>query len=250
MEEFRSLVEHTIIPRFPLLIPPTATEIFYRDEIGNVSTSALGTRASQGTVLELQPRFPLYGGWTYNWHHGYALPGKEYLSFDSTNGVHTLASALIQGIPNVLIENLKWRAVLPEGAVLLAVYEDNKLLKLNQDYAVENTWYYFDTRGRPTVTIERPNVVEEHGRRTIRVEYQLPVWAYFQKSMAILSVVICGAVLVWIWSRLDFDLIKVGRSICHPGDLSVSSHGLQICLISVVVPRICSSPQNFLNIVG
>lgn len=51
---------------------PTS-DIYYRDNIGNVSTSV--TRHSlHGVELSLLSRFPMYGGWKNAWYQGYNLP--------------------------------------------------------------------------------------------------------------------------------------------------------------------------------
>lgn len=50
-----------------------ASDIYYRDNIGNVSTSTVRHRLG-GVDLSLLTRFPLYGGWKTSWYQGYNLP--------------------------------------------------------------------------------------------------------------------------------------------------------------------------------
>ena len=45
-----------------LTLPPDAADIYYRDEIGNISTSAVA-HTGDGVELELVPRYVLFGGW-------------------------------------------------------------------------------------------------------------------------------------------------------------------------------------------
>jgi hypothetical protein len=51
-------------------LPGDAQDIYYRDEIGNISTSNVAARQSRLEV-ELRPRFPLFGGWHTN--YGFTL---------------------------------------------------------------------------------------------------------------------------------------------------------------------------------
>ena len=44
------------------MLPRDAGQLYFRDEIGNVSTSIV-RRLRDKTEVRLQPRFPLLGGW-------------------------------------------------------------------------------------------------------------------------------------------------------------------------------------------
>jgi len=65
------------------LLPPTAIDVYYRDEIGNISTSNLRApnknKLNEPLDFELRPRFPLFGGWRTHYTIGYNLPIYQYL---------------------------------------------------------------------------------------------------------------------------------------------------------------------------
>lgn len=63
---------------FQTLLPSSARDVYYRDEIGNISTSNLH-ETDDGVELELRPRFPLFGGWKTNYYIGYNIPSYQYL---------------------------------------------------------------------------------------------------------------------------------------------------------------------------
>jgi len=44
-------------------LPQEAEDVYYRDDIGNISTSFLNMDDDGKLRLELRPRFPLFGGW-------------------------------------------------------------------------------------------------------------------------------------------------------------------------------------------
>ena len=60
------------------MLPPSAKDVYYRDEIGNISTSHMH-ESDDGVELELRPRFPLFGGWKTNYYIGYNVPSYQYL---------------------------------------------------------------------------------------------------------------------------------------------------------------------------
>lgn len=70
------------VKAFKTLLPTAAADVYYRDEIGNISTSNLRVPSkSKGepVELELRPRFPLFGGWKTHYTVGYNLPVYQYL---------------------------------------------------------------------------------------------------------------------------------------------------------------------------
>lgn len=69
-------------------LPSGSHDIYYRDEIGNISTS--NVRQSAGSVVvDIRPRFPLFGGWKTEYVLGYVLP--------STNNLFTTAASNLLG---------------------------------------------------------------------------------------------------------------------------------------------------------
>lgn len=60
------------------ILPASAQDVYYRDEIGNISTSHLQV-LDDSVEVEVRPRFPLFGGWKTHYMIGYNLPSYEYL---------------------------------------------------------------------------------------------------------------------------------------------------------------------------
>ena len=68
------------VKSFKTNLPALAADVYYRDEIGNISTSNLRQTKNKGSVeLELRPRFPLFGGWKTHYTVGYNVPVYQYL---------------------------------------------------------------------------------------------------------------------------------------------------------------------------
>ena len=60
------------------VLPASARDVYYRDEIGNISTSSMKSLIDS-VELEIRPRFPLFGGWKTHYYIGYNVPSYEYL---------------------------------------------------------------------------------------------------------------------------------------------------------------------------
>ncbi len=98
-------------------LPSGASNVYYIDRIGNVSTSNF--RAGKGnkkSVLEVRPRYPLFGGWKTDFRIGYDVASSELISVDGVSRVHSLNVSF--GIPfkEPVADVLITRIALPEGA--------------------------------------------------------------------------------------------------------------------------------------
>lgn len=74
------IVTLTSPPSFSPFLPAYRSDIYYRDNIGNVSTSSLKYNLD-GVELSVLSRFPMFGGWKNAWYQGYNLP-TEVSVFD------------------------------------------------------------------------------------------------------------------------------------------------------------------------
>lgn len=141
-------------------LPKLAKNIFFRDAIGNISTSSV--RGTSGkTIVSLKPRFPLFGGWMTDFLLGYTIPLSQYLNEPSStsNNDYKLTMPLTDLLyENMFIEDAKLRLVLPAGA---------SNIRLEQQIGVERledgvSYSYLDIIGRPVILIRKSNVVAQH----------------------------------------------------------------------------------------
>jgi oligosaccharyltransferase complex subunit alpha (ribophorin I) len=86
------------------VLPPRVNSVYYRDEIGNISTSHLRT-GFRKSELEFEPRYPLFGGWSATFIIGYRVPLEDYL-FEASDGRRylnfTFGCPLVETIVNKL----------------------------------------------------------------------------------------------------------------------------------------------------
>jgi oligosaccharyltransferase complex subunit alpha (ribophorin I) len=116
---FRSLVT---------TLPGAATNIYYRDQIGNISTSDMKLDRNGDIELEIQTRFPIFGGWKTQFYLGYTVPTETALSVDADTGRFNLRFDFFTAFNDVWVEDMEVKVILPEGCTDVHV---------NVPYAIE-----------------------------------------------------------------------------------------------------------------
>lgn len=90
---------------------------YFIDDIGNVSTSRWRTNSKEA-LLELRPRYPVFGGWKYSFKTGWDANLNRFLK--SLKGEsYVLKVPFLEGpkmTEGVEYEKVEIRVILPEGA--------------------------------------------------------------------------------------------------------------------------------------
>uniref|UniRef100_A0A8B9N2V9 Dolichyl-diphosphooligosaccharide--protein glycosyltransferase subunit 1 n=1 Tax=Accipiter nisus TaxID=211598 RepID=A0A8B9N2V9_9AVES len=144
------------VKSFKTILPAAAQDVYYRDEIGNISTSHLLV-LDDSVEMEIRPRFPLFGGWKTHYIIGYNLPSYEYLY--NLGDQYALKMRFVDHVfDEQVTDSLTVKIVLPEGAKNIHVdspYEINRA-------SDELHYTYLDTFGRPVIVAHKSNLVEQH----------------------------------------------------------------------------------------
>jgi oligosaccharyltransferase complex subunit alpha (ribophorin I) len=111
-------------------LPAEATNIYYRDQIGNISTSELRFKRD-AMEMEIQTRFPIFGGWQTQFYIGYSVPTETILSIDYETGRYNLKVNFFSGFQDVSVDEMEIKVVLPEGCTDM---------KISVPYTVEQSW--------------------------------------------------------------------------------------------------------------
>jgi len=148
-------------------LPVQAHDIYYRDQIGNISTSDIRKNNDNGEdylELDIQTRFPMFGGWQTQFYIGYSLPTESVLFLDE-NGKYNLKFNFFTIFEDVWVEEMEIKIVLPEGSTNIAV---------NVPYTVEQSnskrFTYLDSEfngGRPVIILKGKNFVEDHDEEIV-----------------------------------------------------------------------------------
>ncbi|XP_018905586.2 dolichyl-diphosphooligosaccharide--protein glycosyltransferase subunit 1 [Bemisia tabaci] len=187
------------VKSFKTVLPASAISTYYRDEIGNISTSHLRVN-SDSVELELRPRFPLFGGWKTHYILGYNVPSYEYL-FNSGNN-YVLKMRLVDHVfDNMIVEELVTKIILPEGA---------HNIKFSVPYPVTRLpdskhYTYLDTKGRPVISVKKNFVVENH-IQDFELTYVFPRILMLQEPVLLVVAFYLLFLFVIIYIRLDFSI--------------------------------------------
>ena len=178
-----------------------AKHIFYRDEIGNISTSDVRPFRDD-LIVTLKPRFPLFGGWRTYYKLGYQLPLDEVV--DKIDAHNSFKINFIDHIyDNLVIEDATIKIILPEGASILKVVPPFEVERLPDQIKLS----YLDLVGRTIVTLKKKNLVEEH-IQNIEILYDYNQLWKLQEPLLILGTLVLLAISIFIYSKLDFSLVK------------------------------------------
>jgi oligosaccharyltransferase complex subunit alpha (ribophorin I) len=189
------------IKSFKTILPAAASDVYYRDDIGNISTSHMKL-LSDSVELDLKPRFPLFGGWKSHYVLGYNVPSYEYLY--NAGDKYKLKMRVIDHIyDDMVVEELVTKVILPEGS---------ENIQINTPYLVKRLpdsrhSTYLDTKGRPVITIAKNNLVENH-IQDFELDYEFPRILMLQEPVLVVIALYILFILVIIYVRLDFSISK------------------------------------------
>jgi len=189
------------VKSFRTVLPASAKDVYYRDEIGNISTSHLH-ETDDGVELELRPRFPLFGGWKTNYYIGYNVPSYQYL-FSSGDQYALLMKFIDHVYDDQLVDQLTVKVILPEGSKNIRVKTPFPIVR-----DADNLHFtYLDTVGRPVITMKKNNLVEQH-IQDFELRYTFPKYMLLQEPLLVVTAFYLLFVLVIVYVRLDFSISK------------------------------------------
>lgn len=190
------------VKSFKTFLPASARDVYYRDDIGNISTSAM--RILEDAVeLDLRPRFPLFGGWKTHYVLGYNVPSYEYLYNSGDDFV--LNMRLIDHVfDDMLVEEFTLKIILPE-------FSD--VGKFNSPYPTERLkdglhYTYLDYVGRPVVTIKSKGVLTEKQIMDFQLEFKYSKVKMVYEPLMLVVAFFIFFMFAFIYVRLDFSISK------------------------------------------
>ncbi|ELT91404.1 hypothetical protein CAPTEDRAFT_159283 [Capitella teleta] len=189
------------VKSFKTILPSSARDVYYRDEIGNISTSNLRD-LDDSMELELKPRFPLFGGWKTHYVMGYNVPSYQYLY--NSGDQYVLKMRFIDHIyDDQVVDSAHVRIMLPEGAsdvTLKLPYEINR----SPD---ELFFTYLDTTGRPVIMLQKDNLVEMH-IQDFELHYRFPHMFLLREPLLVVGFIYMFFLLIIVYVRMDFSITK------------------------------------------
>ncbi|KAF3516965.1 hypothetical protein DY000_02064072 [Brassica cretica] len=180
-------------------LPPRAHSIYYRDDIGNISTSQMQSD-SKKTELLIEPRFPLFGGWKTFFTIGYGLPLSDFLF--ASEGKRFLDISFGSPMIDLVTEKLIVQVVLPEGSKDISVTTP---FDVKQSHEIK--YSHLDIAGRPVVVLEKNNVVPDHNQN-IQVYYKFSNINLLSEPLMLITGFFVLFITCIIYTRADFSISK------------------------------------------
>jgi oligosaccharyltransferase complex subunit alpha (ribophorin I) len=188
------------VKNFKTLLPAAAKDVYYRDDIGNISTSHMKVM-DDAVELDLRPRFPLFGGWKTHYVTGYNVPSYEYLFFKADQ--HVLNMRLIDHIfDDMLVEEVEVKIILPEGV---------SDLKLSTPYPMTRGedslhYTYLDTTGRTVVSLYSNKLLSENHIQDFQLGFTYPHRTMLSEPLLLVAAFFLLYLMAIIYARLDFSI--------------------------------------------
>ncbi|EEQ87685.1 hypothetical protein RJZ56_006071 [Blastomyces dermatitidis] len=196
--------------RIPLR--PGSVDAYFIDDIGNVSTSHfLPGLNKREALLELKPRYPVFGGWKYSFRIGWNNALSSFLR-KAGGESYVLRVPFLEGpkVPEgVQYEKVQLRVILPEGARDVK-YElaDGVGMPFMVESEIGLHKTFMDTVGRTVLTLRTTNVADEAREGHLIVTYDYPALAILRKPLTIAAGLFSVFVTVWLVGNLDVSIKK------------------------------------------
>jgi len=147
----RSQLKGASFRHITAILPPHATDLYYRDQIGNISTSHVRD-TDEMVQFDIEPRFPMFGGWKTDFYIGYNLPADKYLSLDASNSnSYILNISFGSPFPQAAIDEEEVHVILPELSSNIKWVTPFEIDDEGRDVHVT----YLDTVGRPVLILKK-----------------------------------------------------------------------------------------------
>jgi len=190
------------VKSFKTYLPASANGVYYRDDIGNISTSAMRVM-DDAVELDLRPRFPLFGGWKTHYVLGYNVPSYEYL-YNSGDDFVLKMRLLDHVFDDMLVEDFTLKIILPEGS---------KVGKFDSPYPTKRMadglhYTYLDIKGRPVVTIKSVSDLTEKHIMDFQLEFQFSKMSMIVEPLMLIAAFFIFFFFAFVYVRLDFSISK------------------------------------------
>ncbi|KAK4105898.1 Ribophorin I [Parathielavia hyrcaniae] len=190
--------------KFPLRVG--SADAYYTDVIGNVSTSRFRSNKREA-LLEIKPRYPVFGGWKYPFTIGWNSDAKTFLRKTAAGGF-VLNVPFLEGPrqqEGVEYEQVQIRVILPEGAENVQYHTTIPTQSITEgDVEIHRT--FLDTLGRTALVIKARNLVDDFRDRELTVTYDYPLMAILRKPLVVFGSAMAVFVGAWLVGNLDLKI--------------------------------------------
>ncbi|MCJ1379630.1 dolichyl-diphosphooligosaccharide--protein glycosyltransferase subunit 1 [Xylographa soralifera] len=178
---------------------------YFIDDIGNVSTSRYRSNLREAN-LELKPRYPIFGGWSFPFRIGWDANLKNFLR-NVKGDQYVLKVPFLEGpklVEGISYEKITLRVILPEGATNVKYQTSVPIVA----ESISQHKTFMDTLGRTSLTLTAMNVIDESRDADLLVTYEYPLTAGLRKPITIFLAVMAVFTTAWVVGQLDTSIGK------------------------------------------
>lgn len=185
---------------------------YYTDDIGNISTSRYRPSEVREASLELKPRYPVFGGWKFNFRIGWNNPLSSVVrQLKTSSDSYILSVPFLEGprMPEgIQYERMDLRIILPEGSKIVKweTTGGTNLPLLIEQQSLHRT--FMDTLGRTTLTLSALNVVDDLRDVKVLVNYEYTLMNALRKPLSVFAGFSAVFVVAWLVSLIDTSIGK------------------------------------------
>lgn len=158
-------------------LPASAYDVYYRDFLGNVTTSNF-RQGKRSSTLQIRTRYPLMPSWNTDFYISYNVPSQDLMVFDSKDGRMNLNLRFGSSFKSAIVEDCIVRVILPEGALDI----DAKVPFAVNQSDLQYRYTYLDTTGRPMIEFKKSNAIAFHNKNFL-VSYSFPTYFILREPL-------------------------------------------------------------------
>lgn len=184
---------------FPFTDSNTYSDYYYTDLVGKVDTHQIIQ-----DHLVIQPRYPLFGGWKYNFTIGWNQKVTDSIHrIIDEEDTYIMLFPIVNGLKDVTYDTVYLSFYLPEGAEFVNVSSpipfDN--LEVSSDLS------YFDVaKGHTKITLTFTNVIDAVTNLNVFIQYKYASSSFAWKILKISGFVFAALTSYFLLGRLDLSV--------------------------------------------
>lgn len=170
--------------------------MYYVDKVGNVSTSQFNSNE-----LLIRPRFPIFGGWHYNFTIGWDYALNQFVR--QNNEEYILKANILDGIYDATYDQVELNVYLPEGAEII----DYALpFGIDEPTISHETSYLDVVTGHTRITFRIENLIDEMKNLVVVLRYRYTTYAMFYKPLQASFYVFLALMGLYILKKIDISI--------------------------------------------
>lgn len=199
---YDSTRNHWAISQLDIKLPEDIPEgIYYTDKVGQVSTSKIYL-----DHLILTPRFPIFGGWNYNFTIGWYSPVAQHVhKIANTDDTYIVKFPLLNSIDDITYDKVDVNFYLPENAEFIGVSSaiDYDLITIGEELS------YLDvSSGHVKISLHFKDLIDDLSKVDLYVQYKYTQSSYWWKVFKISGFVFTGLMSFYLLSLIDVSIEK------------------------------------------